>query len=287
MTRVVCGASTDVGHQRAINEDSFVAEGSVFLVADGMGGHERGEVASGLVSAEFQKLASLTTVDSDRVVEALHAAHDAIRASATADRGEMGTTLAALVLVGDSSTKRWLMINIGDSRVYRWAGGALQQLSVDHSVVQELMSSGRLSEADARTHPDRHVITRAVGVGPEIVADFSFRDLEQGERFLLCSDGLHGQLDVEQIASILAECVDPQEAATRLVAAVLEGRAPDNVTAVVVDVVVSDSGPSVIDVDTSPRDLIVPPESVLLAVADAAGGDVPSEPTEMIEVPSW
>lgn len=270
MTAVAWGASTHPGHVRRVNEDSFVAVPPVFIVADGMGGHDRGEVASGLVADRFRELAADAELDHDRVVDALQRAHRTIRRRRDPAGREMGTTLAAVVLVPGGSAPHWLMVNVGDSRVYRLAGGRLEQLSVDHSVVQELIESGELTVEGALTHPERHVITRAVGVGVDLVADFAVRDPEPGERFLLCSDGVHGQLRPEQIRDTLMEHADPQDAAASLVAAVLTGRAPDNLTAVVIDVVESDQpSDDRLDDDTSPR----------AEVAEAAGVEAPAEAT--------
>lgn len=293
VTAIAWGASTHKGHVRKINEDNFVAEPPVFMVADGMGGHDRGEVASGLVAERFRRLADATELDHDTVVEALRLAHRNIRERRDPSGSEMGTTMAAMVLVPGPSSPHWLMVNVGDSRVYRLADGRLEQLSVDHSVVQELIEAGRLTPEGANTHPERHVITRAVGVGSDIVADYAVREPEAGERYLLCSDGVHGQLTVAEIRDALVDHADPQDAAASLVASVLAGRAPDNLTVVVVDVV-AETGepPDHVDEDTSPRRLIdvVSGEFAAPDAPDAAGeseSESGDDGPGLIEVPTW
>ena len=132
---------------------------------------------------------------------------------------------------------RWLLANLGDSRAYVYAGGALDQVSVDHSLVQELVDSGAITPDDALVHPERHVITRALGGRGSAEADFFVLPLSAAERLLLCSDGVSGMVDDATIARVLAETTDPRDAADRLVAAALEAGGHDNATAVVVDVV--------------------------------------------------
>jgi protein phosphatase len=222
-------------------------------------------------------------------VEALRRAHDLIRSTNASGSREMGTTLAALVLVDGPTAARWLMINIGDSRVYRLLNGRLEQLSVDHSIVQEMLAAGQLTEEAARTHPERHVITRAVGIGDEIVADYSLLDPEPGERFLLCSDGVHSQLDIEQLQDLVSRQADPQTVAAALVSSVLKGRAPDNATAVVVDVLGSDTTFGGLEADTSPRDRLATPDPGEADDYDSEGtaDDPASKPAGMITVPSW
>lgn len=256
MTRLAWGAATHVGHKRAINEDSFVATAPVFAVADGMGGHDSGEVASGLVAERLSQLAESDDLLPEVVVDALRSVHGEIqsRHDGASDR-EMGTTVAGIVLLESSTPLRWLMINVGDSRVYRLHGDDFDQVSVDHSVVQELITAGVITSESAQRHPDRHVITRALGVGDELVADFALFEPIPGERFLLCSDGVHGQLRADEIVSILREHIGPQGAADALIAAVLAGRAPDNLTAIVVDVLDGSASDDVAG-DTSPRHLL-------------------------------
>lgn len=288
VTQLEWGASTHIGHTREVNEDSLVAEPPVFVVADGMGGHDRGEVASRILADEFAALSG-GELGVDAVAEALQAAHAHIRDSYDEpDERSMGTTLAAAVLVTERGVSRWLIVNVGDSRVYHLSRGELCQLSVDHSAVQELVTAGQITPEAAKTHPDRHVITRAVGIGDTIVADYALRDPVAGERFLLCSDGVHGQLNDGEILAALS-APSPQDAATALVEAVLRGRASDNLTAVVVDVLSVDGGVGDrvdmdhVDEDTSPRDPGV--ELELSIIAEAVQSDEPPGPFDIAAPP--
>lgn len=295
MESISWGAMTHKGHVRKINEDAFVAAPPVFIVADGMGGHERGEVASGLVADQFRGLANSTDLNSDSVSDALHVVHQTIRDLRGSSDGEIGTTLSAILLMNRDKDPYWLMVNVGDSRVYHLANGVLRQISVDHSVVQELIDAGAISPEDARTHPERHVITRAVGVGSDVVADFSVHDPVAGERFLICSDGVHGQLTFDEIYSALTVNSEPQSAVDELIESVLKGRAPDNLTAVVVDLVAEPGeGRVELDDDTSPREQLVgsvteeepepdPPAVVPEESSQAGSGD----DSDFIKVPTW
>jgi serine/threonine protein phosphatase PrpC len=238
------GAATDVGLLREANEDAFLVAPPVFVVADGMGGHADGAVASGIVVEEFARLAgagydpargaevvAATLAESQRKITAY-------AAEGTADVGRSpGTTVVAALLVEDDGDPAWLLANLGDSRIYRVTAGELEQVSTDHSVVQELIDSGRITVEQAAEHPERHVITRALG-GPRLEgADYFLLPLRSVDRLLLCSDGISGLVDDTLISEILTRSPDPRDAADRLVAAALEAGGDDNATAVVVDVV--------------------------------------------------
>jgi PPM family protein phosphatase len=239
------GARTDVGLVREVNEDAYLAAPPVFVVADGMGGHDGGDVASAIVVEEFGRLAE-GTLDpgrgGDLLAETLAtcqrriAQYGAQRVAEDRARGYAGTTAVAALLVDDAGPK-WLVANLGDSRAYRFTDDRLDQVSVDHSVVQELVDAGTISSEEAATHPERHVITKAL-VGPDRAdADYFLLPLESADRLLLCSDGVSGMIDDARIASILADAEDPRDAADRLVEAALAAGGRDNATAVVVDVV--------------------------------------------------
>ena len=241
------GAATDVGRVREVNEDAWMAAAPVFAVADGMGGHEGGDVASRIVVEEFTRLAE-RGYDPQRgreaVAEVLDEAQRRLLEYAAQQAGEgvaarrrAGTTAVAALLVEDASGPAWLLANLGDSRIYRVADGALVQVSTDHSLVQELVDAGRISPEEAAVHPERNVITRALGESLGVEPDyFEFR-LADAERLLLCTDGVTGMLDDEAIGVILAETADPRDAADRLVAAAVAAGGADNATAVVIDVV--------------------------------------------------
>lgn len=234
-------AATDVGHVREVNEDAHLAAPPVFLVADGMGGHEGGDVASAIVVEEFARLAE-TAFDASSAVgavaEAIEASQRRIEqhAAGRVGRAAPGTTVAA-VLVVDGDDPAWLVVNLGDSRVYRMHGGELVQVSRDHSLVQDLIDSGDLTEAEAAEHPDRHVITRALG-GPGFTEpDLFWLALDEVDRLLVCTDGIAGLIDDGAIERILASEPDPAAAAHALVAAALDAGGEDNATVVLVDVV--------------------------------------------------
>ena len=225
------GTATDRGHSRAVNEDALLAEPPVFLVADGMGGHRAGDTASAIVVDEFNGQPGAEVVTSEWIIGAFDRADVRIRSG-----GGGGTTVAGIALVHQRARTYWLVFNIGDSRVYRCAAGALTQVTVDHSVVQELFDQGQITAAQLRGHPDRHVITRAVGLSDQVRPDFWLLPLEAGERLMLCSDGLTTEVEEQDIAAVVAGSPDAQSAADSLVQLALDGGGRDNVTAVVVDV---------------------------------------------------
>jgi len=238
------GAATDIGLVRKVNEDSFLVAPPVFVVADGMGGHSGGDVASQMVVEEFARLA----VDYDPARGAEHVADAFARAQARiVGYGEShravtpgwhaGTTAVVAVLVDDDGVTKWLLANLGDSRIYRLTEGRLAQVSVDHSVVQDLIDAGEITQEQAATHPERHVITRALGSPEGIAPDFFLLPLGSVERLLLCSDGVTGMIEDQEIESILETVPDPRDAADRLVRAAVAAGGRDNATAIVVDVV--------------------------------------------------
>jgi protein phosphatase len=233
---LTCGYGTDRGLRRETNEDSFIAYDPVFAVADGMGGHEAGEVASSIcvrtLAAAPQLAAGERTATAAAVQQYLDQADEAIR-EATGSRA--GTTLSGVVVVEQLGMPYWLVLNIGDSRTYRYGQDGLVQVSVDHSEVQELVDAGQITRADAAVHPRRHVVTRVLGTGDETGADYWLLPLKDGDRILVCSDGLNGELDDEQIADILQAQRDPQAAVDELIQAALRSGGRDNVTAIVVD----------------------------------------------------
>lgn len=234
------GAATDTG-QRAENQDSSVALPPVFAVADGMGGHAEGRQAA---EAVVDRLAAAegTSLTVEGLREAIREADERIRsvAESIADARGMGTTVAGVALVEavveGTPQPCWAVFHVGDSRVYLFADGRLERVSTDHSVVQELLDAGMIREGDVASHPQRHLVTRALGVGAPGNPDVTLLPVEPGQRFLACSDGLTGEMDDEEIARLLAAAADPGEAAAVLVRTAADRGASDNVTAVVVDV---------------------------------------------------
>jgi len=227
--------ATHVGMRRTVNEDSVFASFPVFVVADGMGGHAAGDVASALAVEAFRSLKGRTLADVECVEAAVEHAFEQVSARA-ADEEIGGTTLSGSVLVDVSGVAHWLVLNIGDSRTYLYEQGSLEQVTIDHSVVQELVETGALRRADARRHPHRNVITRALGAGERQPADAWLRPAERGQRLLVCSDGLTGEVDDAEIAEILGDVASPAAAAALLLRRALDAGAPDNVSIVVVDV---------------------------------------------------
>jgi protein phosphatase len=236
------GAATDPGLLRDTNQDAYLVAPTVFVVADGMGGHEHGDVASRIVVEEFARLADEgypPDQGARAVTETLEASQRRIAdySHGTPGGRTPGTTVVVAMLVDDEGAPAWLLANLGDSRIYAMSGGTLHRVSTDHSVVQELVDSGRITAAEAVDHPERHVITRALG-GPRLEpADYFLMPVTGVDRLLLCTDGITGLLDDDQIGAVLSDNPDPGEAADRLVAAALEAGGDDNATAVVVDVV--------------------------------------------------
>jgi serine/threonine protein phosphatase PrpC len=239
------GAATDVGQVREVNEDSYLAAPPLFVVADGMGGHEGGDVASRIVVEEFARLAEDgydPRRGSQAVADTLTACHDRITEYAgeqsrrTGRDFQAGTTAVVALLVEDDEAPKWLLANLGDSRIYRFVDGELEQVSVDHSLVQELVDEGSITREEMGTHPARHVVTRALGGPDRADADYFLLPLPRAERILLCSDGITEMIDDEAVATIVGEAVDPRDAADRLVAEAVRAGGRDNATAVVVDV---------------------------------------------------
>ena len=235
------GATSHVGGVRSANEDSYFVSERVCLVADGMGGHAAGEVASGLVAETFGSL------DEDRPMELLelepllNAINTRIRevGSENGTTG-MGTTVVGVALIRNGGGSSAVVFNVGDSRCYRVSDRGLEQITVDHSHVQELIDAGEITREQAASHPMRNVVTRALGVETAVRADYIVLD-DVDCRLLLCSDGLSGELSDEAMLDTLAKEPDPGAAALALVESVLAGRAPDNITAVVLDVRFSDA----------------------------------------------
>jgi protein phosphatase len=233
---VLAAMATDVGRVRDHNEDMGLVTPLVFVVADGMGGHAAGEVASRIAVDSMRPLAEKVGLGPADVVGGIVEANRAILESAAShpEQAGMATTLAALAQVTHDGSPRWAVVNVGDSRVYWFAGGELTQVSEDHSEVAELVSLGLLSPEDALRHPARNIVTRCLGRDPLDPVDTWVLEPEAGERFLLCTDGLTNELSDADIAKLLAEGDDPQTIADTLVAAAVAAGGRDNVTVVVV-----------------------------------------------------
>lgn len=226
-------ALTDVGRVRTHNEDSVLAEPPLFVVADGLGGHEAGEVASS-IAVETLRDHAPRRADANALARAVRAANrEVIRAAKEGvGRAGMGTTLTAAIVEGGSIA----IAHVGDSRAYLLHDGGLRRLSDDHSMVADMVRRGQLTEADARVHPNRSVITRALGTDASMVADTYEVEAAAGDRLLLCSDGLSGMLEDPDIAGILGTYRDPGVAASELIAAANEAGGHDNISVIIVDI---------------------------------------------------
>jgi len=232
----VWGAATDRGNRRALNEDAFLASAPVFVVADGMGGHEAGEVASACVVDVLRTRLAGKASSPERVNAAIVEAHREVQRIEAEPGRAAGTTVSGVVLSEVEGVPYWIVVNLGDSRTYRLAHGALEQISVDHSEVQELIDSGAVTRSEAAHHPRRHVVTRALGATGEADVDYWLLPVSANDRILVCSDGLTGELPDPFVAETLLAESDPQAAAERLVAEAVRAGGRDNVTVIVVDV---------------------------------------------------
>lgn len=249
--RVRTGTATHVGAVRAVNEDSVLVAAGVYAVADGMGGHAAGNVASAIAVRRLEGLAGRERMTPDDVRAELVAANADVLADVAAnpERAGMGTTVAGLATVAAAGSPHWALFNVGDSRVYRLADGEFTQLTVDHSEVGELLDAGAITEQEASAHPLRHIVTRAVGTQPPPEVDLWVFPPTVGERFLICSDGLTLELDDDEISAVLRATDDPQQAADTLVDRAVAAGGRDNVSVVIVD-----SAPGVASPDhTAPR----------------------------------
>lgn len=231
--RLSWGSRSDVGLVRGHNEDSFLVQDPVFAVCDGVGGHAAGEVASAIAVRTISQLAP-DTADDARLGAAVEEANSAIISAAQSGQGRdgMGCTASAVVIDGS----RMAVAHVGDSRVYLLSGGVLVRITHDHSYVEELVDAGEITADEARVHPSRSIITRALGSDPDMYADHFTLDVHAGDRIIICSDGLSSMVPDAKIESVAISCATPQAAADTLVSAALEGGGHDNVTVIVVDV---------------------------------------------------
>ncbi len=227
------GSRTDIGYVRDHNEDSLIIIPPLFAVADGMGGHEAGEIASEITVNTLAELAP-SHLDAEGLTAAVEAANYNVMKAPRQGIGRdgMGTTLTAAMLEGE----RLLIAQVGDSRAYLLHKGHLQQITRDHSLMADLIEAGQISPEEARVHPNRSVITRAIGSDIHMRPDIYELNVDAGDRILLCSDGLSSMISNNAIESIMRRQSDAQHCADELVTAALENGGADNVTVVVADV---------------------------------------------------
>ena len=215
-----------------------MASPPVFVVADGMGGHDAGEVASALTTHRLGSFEGALPPEIDEVAGEFQAIHSMLRgASVEGGAVEMGTTAVGLFVTQQAGLLTWLVVNIGDSRGYVVSDGAMHQVTTDHSYVQELVDAGEIAPSAARDHPQRNVITQALGAMEMAKPDFWVRPIQTGERFLLCSDGLTSEVADDEIETILASELTPDGVTAMLTNLALERGGHDNVTVCVIDVV--------------------------------------------------
>ncbi len=244
MTVLRSGSATHVGRVRTVNQDLPLERPNLYAVADGMGGHVGGEVAARVaVETLDQAFDRAPTVEGLR--DAFSEANAAVwhESQANADLRGMGTTLTAMALVGGTGGRDVLALaNVGDSRAYVFSEDELVQVTDDHSLAEERMRHGEMTEAEAAVHPQRHILTRALGVSAEVDTDMWELELHSGDRVLLCSDGLSNEVGTDEMADVLRSVDDPEEAARRLVEVANEHGGADNITVLVVDVQVGEEG---------------------------------------------
>jgi PPM family protein phosphatase len=236
-------AKSDVGRVRQGNEDSYLVQEPLFVVADGMGGHLAGDVASRMaVDVLMHDLDTRTDVDREALVSAVQHANEVIfeESQNNPDLSGMGTTCTAVYLNGREAR----IAHVGDSRAYLLRSGTLSQLTDDHTLVNRMVKEGRIRPEDAERHPQRSIITRALGVDSSVKVDYKTLDLNGGDRLLLCSDGLTSMIDVSTIKRVLGESDDLDGAAERLVHLANEAGGEDNITVVLVHVLDGEAAPA-------------------------------------------
>ncbi|HET9076898.1 MAG TPA: Stp1/IreP family PP2C-type Ser/Thr phosphatase [Acidimicrobiales bacterium] len=262
MIALRAGSATDVGLVRSNNQDTLLVADPLYAVADGMGGAAAGEVASSLaVEALKNGFDRVGTPTPDSLITAAQTANRTVwdEAEAHPEMRGMGTTLVALALV---EGPQLAVINIGDSRLYNLHAGDLRQVTCDHNLVAEMVAEGRISKEEAEVHPRRNIMTRALGVEPEVPVDLFVEEPVVGDRYLLCSDGLPRELSDDHISAIMRRLADPAEAARELVDEAKRKGGNDNITVVVVDVV---------DVDAAD-----PPPAAAVPAGDEATTAIPA-----------
>jgi protein phosphatase len=240
--RYRAGARTDVGKIRSRNEDSYLVDEPLFIVADGMGGHRGGNVASALTVETIRDAAPDWGAMGSELTEAIRRANRVVfeRSAGDKELHGMGTTVTVLQ-TGDRNAR---IVHVGDSRAYLFREGALQQLTDDHTLVQQMVNDGKISSDEAAHHPARNIVTRGLGLEKDVRVDELTLDVHPGDRVMLCSDGLTGMVDDDAIRQILEREPDPQAAAEALVELAVERGGEDNVTVIVVDVLEGDGDES-------------------------------------------
>jgi serine/threonine protein phosphatase PrpC len=234
--RLSWAAITDVGLHRQANEDSYLAGVPIFAVADGMGGHHAGDIASDAVVRSLSSLVGDSLTTREAIGSALAESVEALRDVLPEEHQGAGTTVTGAALVVEENETRWAIFNIGDSRVYARVGDEFLQITTDHSIVQQLVDSGQITKDEAEYHPHANVITRAVGLMDAPIPDYVLMPVIPGTRLLICSDGLTKELTDVGINHYMENGGSPKDTVTELLRVALENSGRDNVTAIVVDV---------------------------------------------------
>ncbi|WP_150308455.1 PP2C family protein-serine/threonine phosphatase [Planctomonas psychrotolerans] len=234
--RLGWAALTDVGRRRPHNEDSLLASPPLFVVADGMGGHSAGDFASAAVVTRLAERITGPFISAGDVEEALRIAEADIALVSRHSLLGTGTTVTGVALTLVGGQPQFLVFNIGDSRVYSWRGNRLEQVTVDHSVVQSMVDAGTITRDQAERHPDSNMITRAIGFADPPIPDYWLIPATAGLRLVVCSDGLNGELLDHDLRDHVGSGADAASTARTLVDAALEHGGRDNVSVIVVDV---------------------------------------------------
>jgi protein phosphatase len=269
-----------VGRVRPINQDLPLESADLFAVADGMGGHVAGEVAA-RVAIETLQLAFDRDPTSTGLRGAFIEANEAVwhESQFNPEVRGMGTTLIAVALVSAASGGDTLTLaNVGDSRAYVFAGGSISQVTSDHSLAEERARHGEMTEAEAAVHPQRHILTRAMGIGPDVDVDMWDLQLQSGDRVVLCSDGLSNEVSMDLMGQVLAGEPDPTRAAQQLVDQANERGGSDNITVVVVDVLVGED-------DTDATSLVTPLGALAEAEAPVVLAGGAATPVDTATIP--
>ena len=277
--RAVVAAGTDIGHVREGNEDTYLVMDPLFVIADGMGGHRGGEVASTLAVETMEHLFSS---GEGTLAELVREANRAVFERSTLERAVagMGTTLTAAVIEGD----RVHLAHVGDSRAYLLRDGELRQLTEDHTLVHRMVLEGELTEAEAEVHPHRSILTRSIGVDGNVDVDEIDLDAKPGDRLLLCSDGLTGMLPDPRIAEILRDEPDPNTAVERLIDEANEAGGVDNITALLIDLQEGDPTPRPVSAIGTQAELRAPAGAGARSeTTDTEAREGPAEPTGSAE----
>lgn len=233
---VTFGAATHPGNVRELNEDAHLLNPPVFVVADGMGGHRAGNVASRIAVESLCELADSTDFSLGAVDAVIERCHQRIVALDDGTGRAPGSTLVAAIHTEIEGRRYWLIVNIGDSRAYLWSNGRLEQLTHDHTVAQELADSGALDEHELSTHPERHVITRALGAEDQAESAYSLVPVIDGSALLLCSDGVTNEVDDRKLEDLLRAGGSATTLARTIVDSAVWRGGRDNATALVIQV---------------------------------------------------